>query len=135
LAVIGMLLVDNCGSDAITGQLIHMPWNRLHVADVVFPVFLLVVGVTLPVNKPLWTPSYVLLTGAIGLLLALTHWLLDVWQLHRPLRAAEVLGIDAIVAFAFSEIVSRAVLGRLQPHIVTWLSQVTGDVVAYASRW
>jgi ubiquinone biosynthesis protein UbiJ len=45
-----------------------------------------------------------------------------------------VLGIDAIVAFAFSEIVSRAVLGRLQPHIVTWLSRVTGDVAAYASR-
>src|SRR3954468_296251 len=51
LAVIGMLFVDNRGSDAITLQLTHTPWNGLRVADVVFPVFLLVVGVTMPFSR------------------------------------------------------------------------------------
>lgn len=291
LAVIGMLFVDNRGSDAINPQLIHTPWSGLHVADVVFPVFLLVVGVTMPfsrradrpkavlwrvakltllgwlivtmkygwgqrapgvlghiagayllcwlllrlprraqipaavglltaisllflavpvpgvgqpaltadtswaawfdsvfgmpfgaegphaylpsavtvfigvlagrtllaepgqralrrltvggaaliaagaavapfvpVSKPLWTPSYVLLTGGIGLLLlALAHWLVDVRGLRRPLRAAEVLGVNAIVAFVFSEIVFRALLGRFQSPLVDWLGRLTSD--------
>src|SRR5947209_19928561 len=48
LAVIGMLFVDNRGSDAITLQLTHTPWNGLRIADVVFPVFLLIVCVTMP---------------------------------------------------------------------------------------
>ena len=51
LAVVGMLFVDNRGSDAISPQLVHTPWSGLHVADVVFPVFLLVVGVTLPFSR------------------------------------------------------------------------------------
>ncbi len=296
LAVVGMLFVDNRGSDAITLQLTHTAWNGLHIADVVFPVFLLIVGVTMPfsrradrpraalwrvakmallgwlivtakygwgqrgagvlghiagayllcwlllrlprraqipvaagvltgisllflavpvpgtgrpalriddswatwfdslfgmsfgaeaphaylpsavtvflgvlagrtlladpgrrallrlvsggaalvaagaalallvpVNKPLWTPSYVLLTGGIGLLvLALTHWLVDCRGMQRTFRPMEVLGINAIVAFVFSEIVFRAVLGRFQPAIVEWLERVTSeDAAAY----
>lgn len=294
LAAVGMLFVDNRGSDAITVQLTHTPWNGLRVADVVFPVFLVVVGVTMPfsrrgdrpraaacrivklallgwllvtakygwgqrgagvlghiagayllcwlltrlprraqipvaagvlagisllflavpvpgsghtaltaddswatwfdnlfgmgfgaeaphaylpsavtvflgvlagrtlqshagrgavarlagggavvlalgvalaavvpVNKPLWTPSYVLLTGGIGLLLlALVHWLVDVRGFRRPLRPVEVLGLNAIVAFAFSEIVFRAVLGRWQSAVVDWLGRLTTDDVA-----
>ena len=296
LAVIGMLFVDNRGSDAITLQLTHTPWNGLRLADVVFPVFLLVVGVTMPfssradrpravawrvvklallgwlivtakygwgqrgagvlghiagayllcwlllrlprraqipaaagvltalsllyltvpvpgagqpsltpdvswaswfdhlfgvgfgaeaphaylpsaitvflgvlagrvlrsgpgrravallagggaalvavgaaiapvvpLNKPLWTPSYVLLTGGIGLLLlAATHSLVDVLGVRRPFRPAETLGINAIVAFAFSELVFRAVLGRWQPALVDRLGYLTGeDAAAY----
>jgi predicted acyltransferase len=294
LAVIGMLFVDNRGSDAITLQLTHTPWNGLRIADVVFPVFLLIVGVTMPfsrradrpravlwrvvklavlgwlivtakygwgqrgggvlehiagayllcwlltrlprraqipaaagvlagisllflavpvpgsghtaltaddswatwfdnlfgmgfgaeaphtflpsaitvflgvlagralqshaeraavgrlagggaavlvaglalaavvpVNKPLWTPSYVLLTGGIGLLLlALLHWLVDLRGFRRPWWPVEMLGLNAIVAFAFSEIVFRAVLGRWQPAVVDGLGRLTNDDVA-----
>ena len=296
LAVVGMLFVDNRGSDAITLQLTHTPWNGLRVADVVFPVFLLVVGVTMPfsrradrpravawrvvklallgwlivtakygwgqsgagvlghiagayllcwlllrlprraqiptaagvlvalsllyltvpvpgagqpeltadtswavwfdgllgqgfgaeaphaylpsaitvflgvlagrvlrsdpgrravaqlafggaglvvvgaalapvvpLNKPLWTPSYVLLTGGIGLLLlAGTHLLVDVRGLRRPLRPAEILGVNAIVAFVVSELLFRAVLGHVQPSLVDWLARfTTEDGAAY----
>jgi predicted acyltransferase len=68
-----MLLVDKCGSDAITGQLIHMPWNRLHVADVVFPVFLLVVGVTIPFSPRTQRPRSALWRVVE---LALLSWLI-----------------------------------------------------------
>jgi predicted acyltransferase len=294
LAVVGMLFVDNRGSGSITRQLVHVPWNGLHVADIVFPVFLLVVGVSmpfssranrpravlwrvaklfalgclivtakygwgglapgvlghiagayllcwlllrlpkraqvplaatalaamgalylfvpvpgagraamepdvswaswfdgliplgngaeaphaylpsaitvflgvlagrvlrahggpaavprlllggtgllavggalafvLPLNKHLWSPSYVLLTGGIGLVvLAVLHWLVDLRGTARPFRFAEVLGTNAIVAFAASELVFRAVLGDVQPRVVEWLAGVTGDVAA-----
>ena len=39
----------------------------------------LLLATVLPLNKQIWTPSYVLVTGGIGLLvLATTHWLVDV---------------------------------------------------------
>lgn len=47
LAVIGMLLVNNPGDhDAVYGQLEHSAWNGCTIADLVFPFFLFVVGIT-----------------------------------------------------------------------------------------
>jgi predicted acyltransferase len=86
----------------------------------------------LPLNKHLWTPSYVLFTGGIGLLLlTLTHWLVDVRGVVRPVRALETLGRNAIVAFVVSELLFRAVLGRtLQPALVGGLADRLGAAFA-----
>ena len=287
LAVVGMLFVDNRGNGAISAQLRHAAWNGLHVADVVFPVFLLVVGVSVPfsrradrpraaltrvvklavlgwlivtakygfgtagagvlghiagayllcwlllrlprpaqvvtaagvlaalsvltvtggaepdrswahtadaalglpfsaeaphgylasavtvflgvlagralqsgtgaatlvrltaggaallaaglalapvvpLNKRLWSPSFVLVTGGIALLaLALLHWLVDERGVVRPFRPFEVLGLNAIVAFVFSEVMFRAVLSHtVQPAVDGWVSSVAGAVVS-----
>ena len=47
LAVIGMLLVNNPGDhDAVYAQLEHSAWNGCTIADLVFPFFLFVVGIT-----------------------------------------------------------------------------------------
>ena len=97
---------------------------------------LVVVGlastVLVPMNKHVWTPSYVLVTGGIGLLLlAGGHWLVDVRGVHRPFRPAEVLGLNAIVAFAISELLFRAVLSHtVQPVVVTWLATVLAPTAA-----
>ncbi|HJX42445.1 MAG TPA: heparan-alpha-glucosaminide N-acetyltransferase domain-containing protein [Geodermatophilus sp.] len=87
-----------------------------------------------PLNKRLWSPSFVLVTGGIALLaLALLHWLVDVRGVVRPFRPLEVLGIEAIVAFVFSEVVFRAVLsGTVQPAVDGWVTSVAG---AAASAW
>lgn len=50
LAVVGMLLVDNRGSSQINPQWIHASWNGLHVADLVFPIFLFAVGASMPMS-------------------------------------------------------------------------------------
>src|SRR4051794_33780792 len=55
-----MLFVDNRGSGAISRQLVHVPWDGLHVADVVFPVFLLIVGVSMPFSSRAQRPRSVL---------------------------------------------------------------------------
>jgi predicted acyltransferase len=92
----------------------------------------LLLALVLPLNKHLWSPSYVLVTGGIGLaVLGLTHWLVDLRGVTRPFRPAEVLGTNAIVAFVLSELLFRAVLGHLaQPAVVGWLSGWTGEVAA-----
>jgi predicted acyltransferase len=49
----------------------------------------------------------------------------------RPLRPFEVLGVEAIVAFVFSEVVFRAVLsGTVQPAVDGWVTSVAGAVVS-----
>ncbi|MEI4273755.1 heparan-alpha-glucosaminide N-acetyltransferase domain-containing protein [Klenkia sp. LSe6-5] len=97
---------------------------------------LLVVGLAvaplLPVNKRLWTPSFVLVTGGIGLLvLATAIWLVDVRGVRRPFRPAEVLGLNAIVAFATSELLFRALLRYdVQPAVDRWLTGLTSATTA-----
>ncbi|HEY4303935.1 MAG TPA: heparan-alpha-glucosaminide N-acetyltransferase domain-containing protein [Gemmatimonadaceae bacterium] len=58
LAVIGMLLVNNPGDrDAVYSQIEHSVWNGCTIADLVFPFFLFVVGITtaLTLDRPLTT--------------------------------------------------------------------------------
>jgi predicted acyltransferase len=85
-----------------------------------------------PVNKRLWSPSFVLVTAGIALLaLALLHWLVDGRGLVRPFRPFEVLGLNAIVAFVSSEVVFRALLSHsVQPAVDGWMSSVAGPVAS-----
>ncbi|PRY50718.1 putative acyltransferase [Geodermatophilus tzadiensis] len=85
-----------------------------------------------PVNKRLWSPSFVLVTGGIALLaLALLHWLVDQRGVTRPFRPFEVLGTEAIVAFVFSEVVFRALLApAVQPAVDGWVTAVAGAAVS-----
>ena len=49
IAIVGMVLVNLQGSDAHAFPLLaHAPWNGLTIADLVFPLFLLCVGLSLP---------------------------------------------------------------------------------------
>ena len=58
-----------------------------------------------PINKKLWTSSYVLFTAGLALLtLAACYWLLDVKQLRgRWTTIPAVFGTNCIFAYAFSE--------------------------------
>jgi predicted acyltransferase len=70
LAVIGMLLVNNPGNhDAVHAELQHSAWHGCTIADLVFPAFLFVVGITtsLSPNKRVWKRAGVIF--AIGLVL------------------------------------------------------------------
>lgn len=62
-----------------------------------------------PINKKLWTSSYVLFTAGLALLcLALCYWIADIKQWRgiwtKPLL---VFGMNAIAAYVFAEIVSH----------------------------
>ena len=67
-----------------------------------------------PINKALWTSSYVLFAGGLALgLLALLYWLCDVRGYRRGLGPVLAFGVNAIAVFFGSAILSRT-LGLLQ---------------------
>lgn len=77
-----------------------------------------------PINKNLWTSSYVFFAGGWSLLLlALFYWLFDTLQLQQRSRAARavlwplvVYGSNAIAAFVISELIILTLIAwRLAP--------------------
>lgn len=62
-----------------------------------------------PINKNLWTSSYVLFTGGIALqALALCYWVVDVRGRKRWATPFVVFGVNAIAAFFLSSLAARA---------------------------
>jgi predicted acyltransferase len=106
--------------------------RRLVAAGAALLVAGLALAPVVALNKRLWSPSFVLVTGGIALLLlAVLHELVDHRGVVRPFRPFEVLGVNAIVAFVLSELVFRAVLSHgVQPAVDRWLTAVTGPVAA-----
>ena len=82
-----------------------------------------------PINKALWTSSYVLLTTGMGLqLLALCYWLVDIKGYKRWAWPFRVFGVNALAVFVLSGLASRLMslwkmpradgrTGNLQSHI------------------
>lgn len=66
----------------------------------------------LPINKNLWTSSYVLFTsGLASMALALCHWLIDRHDTARRLaRPFVVLGTNALALFVFSGLLVKTLI-------------------------
>ncbi len=70
-------------------------------------------GWSFPINKPIWTSSYVLLTaGQAACALAFCHWLCDVRGWRRWARPFEIYGVNAITVFVGSGLLAKT-LGLL----------------------
>jgi predicted acyltransferase len=68
----------------------------------------LVWGQSFPLNKRLWTSSFVLFTGGVSMLLfALLFWLIDgPPNLRRGIRPYIALGMNALTAYVLSEVLA-----------------------------
>jgi predicted acyltransferase len=66
-----------------------------------------------PINKKLWTSSYVLLTAGLAMMsLALLYWLVDGKQWRGPwTKPFVVLGMNAIAAYVFAELLAIVLIG------------------------
>lgn len=65
-------------------------------------------GLLFPINKSLWTSSYVLFTGGLAtMILALSHWLIDVKHYQRFAQPFIVYGVNAITVFFLSGLMPR----------------------------
>jgi predicted acyltransferase len=79
----------------------------------------------LPINKKLWTSSYVVFTAGLALLsLALCYWVLDIRQWRRCSQPFVVFGKNAIAAYVLSEMLAAG-LDTLAVHagdggVMTW---------------
>jgi predicted acyltransferase len=82
-------------------------------------------GHEFPINKKLWTSSYVLLTAGLAMLaLATCYWLLDVKKLRGSWTVIPIVfGTNCIFAYSFSEFVAIAA--------VTFKFHLEGNLVSY----
>lgn len=61
-----------------------------------------------PINKSLWTSSYVFFTGGLALqLLAFCYWLIDIQKYQRWAKPFVVFGVNAIALFVGTGIMAR----------------------------
>lgn len=71
-------------------------------------------GIELPINKNLWTSSYVLFTaGVAAAVLAACYWLCDVWESRTVTRLSEpfvALGRNAILLFVLSGLFAKTLI-------------------------
>jgi len=70
-----------------------------------------ILNIGFPINKKLWTSSYVVFTAGLALLcLALCYWVVDVKQWRgRWTKVVLVFGMNAIAAYVFAEVISHLV--------------------------
>ena len=67
-----------------------------------------------PINKALWTSSYVLYCGGLATIgLALCYWMIDVQGYKRGTKACVVYGVNAITVFFLSGLIPR-ILNMIQ---------------------
>ena len=66
-------------------------------------------GLFFPINKSLWTSSYVLFTGGLALeFLALCYWLIDIKKYRRWAKPFVVFGVNAIALFVGTGLMAKA---------------------------
>ena len=106
LTILGMLLVNNIAmGDATPGQMTHAEMGHIHLADLVFPWFLLIVGVAIPYaaasRRTQGVAYWKYLFKALGraLTLVLLGCFLDSSALHRPLFDLNVLQLIGLAYF------------------------------------
>lgn len=96
---------------------------------------LLVAGLMLdgwiPINKKIWTSSYVLVTGGLAMhVLAMCYWLIDVRRRRSWAIPFVVFGTNAIVVYVASSLTARILIrwkivgaGGAEIPLKTWLYQ------------
>ena len=81
-------------------------------------------GEVFPINKKIWTSSYVLVSGGLAILgLAFCLWLFDVLGWRRAAKPFQIVGVNAIFAFVASGLMAR-VLGSIsvgEGSLRSWL--------------
>lgn len=87
--------------------------SRVFVYGMVSLALSQVLSIWIPVNKPLWSASYVFYAGGWAMLmLALLAFVIDVRGIERPFRVFKIMGTNALMAFVFS-----GVIGKLAPAL------------------
>ena len=72
-------------------------------------------SLSFPINKPLWTSSYVLLTGGLAaLFLAAVIWIVDVRGIRGWAWPFKVFGMNPLFAYALSILWVRALYGLIR---------------------
>ncbi|MCH8537790.1 MAG: DUF5009 domain-containing protein [Alkalimonas sp.] len=106
--------ISSCLTGVLAAQYLQSKaaLNRKVLLMAALGIMLIVLGELLgqliPINKPLWTPSYVLLsTGFALVVLAICLWLIDLKGYKRWTAPFVVFGANAIAFFMFAGVMAR----------------------------
>lgn len=81
---------------------------RLFFCGVVLLALGKILSIWIPINKPLWTPSYVLYAGGWAYVaLATLSYLIDVRGWERFFTPAKAMGMNALTAFVLSGVIAK----------------------------
>ena len=101
----------------LTGQLFHEIKNPADRVSWIFFVGGIVIllgllwDLAFPINKSLWTSSYVLYTGGLAMqTLAASHWIIDIQNRQSWIKPFLYFGVNAIFAFVASGLVAKILL-------------------------
>lgn len=108
LTILGMLLVNNAAMDTATPRhFTHAAWNSgVHFADLVFPWFLLIVGVAIPyafashLKRGMPTSRYLLKAASRAMVLFLLGCFIDSSVAKQPIIGLGVLQLIGLAYFA-----------------------------------
>jgi len=85
--------------------------TQLLIVGAVLTILGLILDSVVPINKSLWTPSYVLLTSGIScLVFSICYYLIDIKQCKAWSAPFIVFGLNSIAFFMFAGIVGRLLL-------------------------
>jgi len=93
-------------------------------------------SLSLPFNKPVWTPSYVLLAAGLGtLLLGLVYLVVDIWRWRWWAFPLIVFGSNAVLAYVVPILVKTLILNPLDVSIVQWFRLTSFVVFWWLVLW
>lgn len=81
-----------------------------------------------PINKGLWSSSYVLFTGGFAMVfLAFCYWVIDIKQYKKWAKPFVILGMNALAVFVFSSLLAK--LLYLIPLPSAWGAETVKDLI------
>lgn len=104
------------------GKALVSNWEKITKTRILFTVGLVCVvvgilwGIWFPINKALWTSSYVLYTGGLAIcFVALLYYVIEIHRINNWIQPFVIFGVNPMVVFFFSGIIPRG-LSMIKIH-------------------
>ena len=101
----------------LTGSILQIGKNKKYVLSQLIKLGILgllaglIWGTILPINKHIWTSSYVLYSSGIAILfIALFYWIIDIMNFHRVVWPLVVFGTNSIFVYSASTLWVKVLL-------------------------
>lgn len=101
----------------LIGQLLHRSIPKIEIAKkmAIAGIALIIVAqiwsIVFPINKSLWTSTYVLYTAGLATVcLALLYYLIDILNLKKGIKLFLIWGVNPMIVFFFSQIIPQGLV-------------------------
>lgn len=129
-AISTVLIGFLCGKYILDNLKSKSQWiNRFVLTGAILVITGLIWGIFFPINKPLWTSSYVVYTAGLAILVwSALYFLIDILKLNRFFAFFKVFGVNPLFAFALHVIWVKIISG-----IIKWTNP--DDTTTNAYGW